>query len=139
VVARVAGWEGRLDALLERARYEPYVLGEWDCFRLTCAVLEALTGVDRWPEFRGYRTKREALSAMARFGGSFEDAGDRFFGAPRVTVACARRGDIVALRDAAGAKHLCVCVGVDVAGLREDGLEFVRLSSPDLICAWRVG
>lgn len=136
---RIEGWEGRLDRLIETARSRPYVLGEWDCFRLGCCVIEGLTGVNRWPEFAGYRTKREALAKLAQHGSTFEDAGDWFFASARVSVAHARRGDLLALQDEAGEKHLAVCLGHQFAGMREEGLTFGLMNSPMLLCAWRVG
>lgn len=131
------GWEGRLMAVIESARAQPYALGVHDCFRVACRVVEALTGVDRWPEFAGYKTKREALVKLAQFGSSFETAGDWFFGAPHVDVKLARRGDICCVETEGGEKHLGVCLGRDTALLAETGL----ICLPTLVCrcAWRVG
>lgn len=137
MVARLEGWEQRLLAIIEDARARPYVLGEHDCFRLACRVIEALTGVDRWPSFAGYTTKREALQRLAQHGSSFEAAGDWFFGAPRVDIKLARRGDILALQDEVGEKHLAVCLGHQLACMRDDGLLFLKVSAAH--CAWRVG
>lgn len=134
---RLEGWEGRLDGLIEGARARPYELGTHDCFRLACAVIEALTGADRWPEFAGYRTRREALLLIARHGSSFELAFDWFFGAPRVDVKLARRGDLCALQSADGQKHLGVCLGARTALLADEGLTFAPTLS--CLCAWRVG
>lgn len=126
--------------MIEGARNRPYVLGEWDCFRLACAAIEALTGEDRWPAFGGYTTKREALAALAQHGSTFEYAGDWFFRGPRINKAFARRGDILALIDPSGKKHLGVCTdGLNVAVMLESGLLFVRLSNEHCLCAWRVG
>ena len=137
MVTRREGWEQRLLAIIEDARARPYVLGEHDCFRLACRVIEALTGVDRWPSFAGYTTKREALQRLAQHGSSFEAAGDWFFGSAHVDVKQARRGDILALQDATGEKHLAVCLGHQAACLHADGLLFLKTS--DAHCAWRVG
>lgn len=136
-VRRQEGWESRLQTVIEDARDRAYVLGEHDCFRLACRCIEALTGVDRWPEFAGYKTKREALSKLARFGHSFEDAGDWFFNAPRVGIKRARRGDIAALADDVGAKHLAVVVDHRAACLLPQGLLFIPATRCH--CAWRVG
>lgn len=134
---RLEGWESRLWALVEDARAKPYVLGEHDCFRFACRVIEALTGTDRWPEFAGYRTKREALRKLAHFGSSFESAGDWFFCSANVSPKLARRGDIACVETEDGEKHLGVCLGRDTAVLAPDGL----LMIPILVCrcAWRVG
>ena len=135
--ARQDGWEGRLAAVIDDARRRPYVLGEHDCFRVACRVVEALTGVDRWPAFAGYRTRREALLKLAQYGGTFEAAGDWFFGAPAVDVRWARRGDLLALQTEDGEKHAAVCVGVDAALLVEGGLVFVPAMT--CLCCWRIG
>lgn len=134
---RVDGWERRLDAVIEAARGEPYELGRHDCFRMACHVIEALTGADRWPEFAGYRTKREALAKIAVHGATFEAAGDWFFGGARMDWKRARRGDIMAIATTDGEKHLGVCMGERAAFLAPDGLIWVAASSA--LCAWRVG
>jgi len=136
-MVRLAGWESRLSSVIESARRLPYVLGEHDCFRVACLAIEALTGIDHWPQFRGYRTRREALAAIARHGSTFEAAGDWFFGSPRVPARRARRGDLVALADAAGEKHLGVCLGRTAAYLAPGGLVFLPVKSA--LCAWRIG
>lgn len=141
---RLDGWESRLAALLEDARHKPYALGEHDCFRLACGAVEGLTGVDRWPEFAGYRTRREALALIAQHGRSFEEAFDWFFGIAAVDARLARRGDVLMLvtprgwdgsvRDEA---HLGVCNGAQTAFLAPDGLLWI----PTVTClaCWRVG
>jgi hypothetical protein len=134
---RREGWERRLLAVIEAARAKPYALGEHDCFRLACQTVEALTGVDRWPEFAGYRTRREAMRKLAEHGSTFEAAGDWFFGAPRVDVRLARRGDICCVQTVDGEKHLGVCLGAEVALLGPEGLAYTPLLT--CRCAWRVG
>ena len=134
---RLEGWEPRLARLVYECKFKPYVLGEHDCFRLACRVIEALTGVDRWPEFRGYSSKREALVKLAAYGSSFEAAGDRFFGTERIPVAQAQRGDILALQDDAGEKHLAVLIGHRAACMLATGLTYVDAARCH--CAWRVG
>jgi hypothetical protein len=133
---RLEGWEGRLYAVLDAARARPYKLGEHDCFKVACQVLEALTGVNRWPEFAGhYTTRREARRLIARHGRSFEAAFDWFFGSANVPVRYAQRGDIVALA-AGDDKHLGVCLGAESTFLSDEGL--VRLPTLDCLCAWKI-
>ncbi len=137
-MARIDGWERRLEAVIEDARHRPYALGEHDCFRVACRAIEALTGVDRWPEFAGrYATKREALALLAAHGSSFEAAFDWFFGAPSLYPSLARRGDVVAVQTADGEKHLGVVLGAQAAFLAPAGLVFVPVLM--CMCAWRVG
>jgi hypothetical protein len=131
--------------VLRDARARPYVLGEHDCFRVACRVVEALTGVDRWPLFAGYATKREALAKIAAFGSTFEHAGDWFFGASsRTLVSHAQRGDIIAMRTRDAQKHLCVCAGRTVYCTLADGMADIPLLAPasagvEFTAAWKVG
>lgn len=135
---RESGWEARLFDVIEDARSRPYALGEHDCFRVACKAVHALTLEDHWPAFAGrYRNRREALRVMAAYGASFEAFVDAVFGAPRVGVRLARRGDLVALQTADGEKHLGVELGGQVACLGEHGLLYVPTLT--CLCAWRIG
>lgn len=133
---RLEGWETRLALLIEEARHAPYALGTHDCFRLACRAVEALTGVDRWPEFAGYSTRREALALLARHGSSFEDAFDWLWGT-RIEARLARRGDLVCVQTEDGEKHLGVVTGPEAAFLAPPGLIWVPLAA--CRCGWRVG
>lgn len=135
---RLEGWESRLVAVVDAARDVPYALGGHDCFRLACAVVHALTGGDKWPLFAGrYSTRGEAVRHIARFGSSFEEAASAFFGAETVHPRLARRGDLCAYTDAAGEKHLAVCMGERVAALGESGLVWLQLRACH--ACWRIG
>lgn len=137
---RLAGWEERLEKILAEGRTQPYELGSWDCFRVACRVLEAITGEDRWPEFSGrYKTARQARRLLANYGCSFEMAGDWFFHSPHVDVREARRGDIVAIQTPDGEKHLGVVTldGAKAALLGASGLVFVPVAT--CLCAWKIG
>lgn len=136
-MSRMEGWESRLAGVIEAARDQPYVLGEHDCLRVALRTVEALTGVDRWAEFAGYRTKREAMATIARFGSNFEAAISWFFGAASIDVRLARRGDICLVETVDGEKHLGVCLGRDTALLAPEGLTYVATLLCK--CAWRVG
>lgn len=136
---RLQGWESRLNAVVEHARSESIELGRWDCFKLTCEVIEALTGVDRWTEETAYRTRHEALSKMRDHGG-FMQTFEKFFGAPPTHWKLARRGDIACgqERGRSAWRPFGVVVGSDVVFLgRTRGIVLapIYLSS----CIWRVG
>ncbi len=133
---RREGWESRLALVIQAARYTPYELGTHDCFRVACRVVEALTGVDRWHEFAGYTTKREALALIASHGSSFEAAFDWLLG-PRWDVRLARRGDLCCVQTEDGEKHLGVCLGREVALTAPEGLIYTPLLS--CLCCWRIG
>lgn len=137
-IERLEGWENRLEQVIESCRATPYVLGQHDCFRVACQAVEALTGIDRWPDFEGqYTSRREALLLIAKYGSSFEEAFSWFFCVKPVSVGEARRGDICAAKTEDGDMHLGVCLGVDSAFLGPEGLKFI----PTLSCmyVWRIG
>lgn len=135
---RLPGWESRLAAVLAAARAQPYVLGEHDCFRLACAAVEALTGVDHWPRWAGtYRTPRQALARIVAFGGDFQRAFSRLFGGGLQPMARARRGDIALYVDAGAQSHLGVVVGAQVVVLGEQGV--LALKRGQCVGCWRIG
>jgi hypothetical protein len=135
---RLAGWESRLAAVVDAARPRAYQLGAHDCFRFACQAVEALTGVDLYAPWAGqYRTKRQALRLLARYGGDFTGSFSRLFGSAPGPIAKARRGDIAEFVDAAGEQHLGLVYGAVVIVLREQGLDAVRRSS--CAHAWRIG
>lgn len=134
---RKAGWETRLAAVVADARKKPYVLGSHDCFRFSCAAVEALTGKDLWPQWAGkYRTKTQALRLIVEYGGDFTSAFTKLFGTAPAPMASANRGDI-AEYVCAGEQHLGVVTGATVALLCEVGV----MPLPRRLCnhCWRIG
>jgi hypothetical protein len=137
VRTRLQHWELELDRVIREACNKPYVLGEHDCFTFACEVVKVITGDDRGKEFIGrYKTKRESLALLARYGSTFEAAGDWFFG-ERVEVNFAHRGDIGVYCTPDGEKHLGVFNGRVLLVLVTEGLAEVPRSKAT--CAWRVG
>jgi len=135
---RQPGWEDRLAATIAAARARPYKLGEHDCFRLACSVVQALTGEDLWTPWAGsYASKREALKRIAEFAGDFTAAASKFFGGLPHLMAFARRGDICEFVDVDGEQHLGVCIGVSVALLGPTGITFALRE--DCVHCWRIG
>lgn len=139
MAARLEGWEERLAAVIESARTTAYDLGRHDCWRVACAAIEALTGIDHWPEFAGkYSTKREALALIATYGPTWDKAFSRFLSVAPGSPYSARRGDLVTYEDANG-RHMGVCVGSLVAVLGEHGLTFIPITSRSVLASWKVG
>ena len=138
-LTRLEGWESRLVAAIEAARARPYVLGESDCWRLAAAAIEALTGVNFWPRFSGYRTKQEALRTIARIAPTLGEAASKTFGVRPTPAASARRGDIALFRDTSGEDHLGVVTGAHVMLTLPEGIGSVGIDHAGVICAWRIG
>lgn len=136
---RLEGWESRLAAVIEAARRTPYVLGESDCLCLACAAVAALTGVDYWPRFAGYTTRRGALVTIARIAPSLGEAVTATLAVSPTPTLSARRGDLMLFRDGEGEDHLGVVAGSRVMLYLPDGLGSVGLDHPGLLCSWRIG
>lgn len=136
---RRTDWPERLVAVIEAARDKPYVLGSNDCLRLACAAVEALTGVDYWPRFSGYKTRRQALVTIARIAPSLGEAVTATLGVAPRQVFAARRGDIVLFRDERGEDHLGVCMGRVVILMADEGTISAPLDDARLLCSWRIG
>lgn len=138
-MARRNDWPERLTAVVEAARGKPYVLGEHDCLRLACAAVEALTDVDYWPRFKGYKTKRQALVKIAKIAPSLGEAVTATLGVSPAPTFSALRGDLLLYRDAQGEDHLGVCLGRQVVLMAAEGTLLMGLDHPGLLCSWRVG
>ncbi len=136
---RLDGWESRLAAVIEAASGQPYVLGENDCLRLSCAVVEALTGIDFWPRFVGYRTKRQALVTIAKIAPSLGEAVTATLAVSPSPTFSAQRGDLLLFRDDRGEDHLGVCIGREVTLMADTGPITVGIEHVGLLCSWRVG
>lgn len=124
-----------LDVIAD-AENKPYKLGEHDCLRLACRVVEERIGVDYWPRFAGYKTKRQSLACIARVGSSLQDAITKTLGVDAILPALAQRGDLVLYRDTD--EHIGICVGEHVVVLGNDGLIRISIASAMLTVAWRV-
>lgn len=122
--------------VLDEAQDKPYKLGEHDCLRVACAVVQARTGVDYWPRFAGYKTKRQALAVIARIAPSLREAITLTLGTLELFPTMAQRGDLVLYHDVED--HIGVCTGDKVAVLGPDGLVHIAITSPMLKAAWRV-
>jgi len=138
---RLEGWETRVRAVLEAARFEPYALGQNDCLRLACATIHALTGVDLWPNFAGrYATRAQSLRCIAEYGGNFQAGVARILGGQPEPMSVARPGDICEYRepDITRMPHLGVVWDAKaVAVLGEQGLLFVARGACQH--CWRIG
>lgn len=132
---RRAHWPEQLAATIEAARHQPYVLGQHDCLRFTCACIQAMTGADLWPRFAGYSTHRQALKTIAAIAPSLGEAVTVVLGRPHQPVPMAQRGDVLLYADAQG-QHLGICTGATMALLTDTGLAFVPIDQA--LASWRV-
>lgn len=135
---RFPDWEARLAAYLEPLRLRPFAWGERDCCLFCAGAVEAMTGVDPMPEFRGrYKTATGAVRALRRHGAGTLDATlDTKF--TPIPASLARRGDIVMSGGLLGVcmGHHLVAVGQE--GKRE-GLVRIERHVWDAPLAWRIG
>lgn len=132
-MVRLSNWEARLAAYLEGRAGASLVWGKCDCCLFAAGAVEAMTGQDPMPEFRGkYRSQAGAFRALRTIG-----AGDlastlsaKFEGRP---IGHARRGDLVMHDGAVG-----VCIGADALFMPLEGAGLVRIPRRDWSAAWAV-
>lgn len=138
MLKRRADWPEALAAEIERAWSLPFAWGMNDCclFASNCAF--AITGVDMAASLRGYRTRREAMSVLEKFGGvsGVAEAVAHSHAVPEIVPLRARRGD-VCLLDAGRGETLGVCVGDWIVCPGFGGLTAFPLLQG--IRAWEIG
>jgi hypothetical protein len=136
---RVAGWEKRLKAAVERHRD---MTGAWDvsdCWVLAKDAYKAVTGEDLAPHLSGYKTEAAGYKLFARHG--FRTVGEALAAhLPECPVLMAQRGDLGVIKR--GGLESCGVVtsnGVAVKTLYDDGssrLEYHQVTA--LTRAFRV-
>jgi hypothetical protein len=139
LLIRREDWPARLAEVADGALARPYALGEWDCLRFCCTAIFAMTDVDLWPRFAGYKTKRQALATIARIAPSLGEAVGKVLDVHSNSPLAAMRGDVVLYRDGFGEDHLGLCLGGTVGVLAPGGLLKLPITDAGLICAWRIG
>lgn len=134
---RLADWETRLAAYLEPLRLRHFQWGRHDCCTFAAGAVEAMTGVDPIPEFRGrYTTAIGSARALKRFGaGTLEATMDSKFAT--VAASLAQRGDVVMTAGLLG-----ICLGTFAMAVKTEGERegLIRLPRAGWIepRAWRV-
>ena len=143
MIARRIDWEQRLIAYLHSVRKLPLVYGQHDCCLHTCAVIEALTGVDVATPFRGrYNCRLSALKVMREVTGSSTLRGLADFIARQHEIPqhedpiLAARGDPVLYRYDGQEPLLAIAYGSIVLAVGTNGLYRVPLHSA--VAAWRI-
>lgn len=131
-LARVPGWEERLQAVIVAAVGRPFQWHEHDCCRFAARCVQAITGANPFEPFEWtYATALQAARVLRRHGG-VAGVCDSFLGA-RQLPRLARRGDVVLAAQGA----LAVCVGSRAIAPGAGGLMDVAMC--DWINSWKVG
>lgn len=133
---RFPDWETRLCAYLAPLRDKPFEWGTHDCCTFAAGAVEAMTGEDTIPEFRGaYSDQASADEALSKVGrGTLIRTMNAKFA--RVPVGHAHRGDIVMIKGGGLAIAMGdVAIQVGEIGQRQ-GL--IRRQRADWIRAWSV-
>lgn len=134
---RKPDWEVRLAAFLEPLRARAFAWGQHDCCTFAAGAVEAMTGIDPMPEFRGrYATAIGSARALRRFGaGTLAGTLDTKF--EPVDAALAQRGDIVMSGGLLGICFGPFLIAVGSEGARE-GLIRIDRAAWVQPRAWRV-
>jgi hypothetical protein len=134
---RLPDWEVRLAAYLQPLRLRAFAWGSHDCCTFAAGAVEAMTGVDPMPEFRGhYSTAIGSARALKRFGaGTLAATMDgKFEGA---SASLAQRGDVVMTSGLLGICMGSFLIAVGREGDREGLIRIERARWVDAR-AWRV-
>ncbi len=129
---RISTWEDALANYIATKRHEPFEYGFNDCCLFAAGAVEAITGEDPMPEFRGmYDSLKTSLIAIRDIGaGTLEATMDSKF--PGVEIGQAQRGDLAFLDGSVG-----VVMGGFAYFVSDDGLERINRSLWDK--CWSVG
>lgn len=129
---RISTWDAALSDYIASKRDVPFEYGVNDCCVFATGAVEAITGEDKFAEFRGkYDSLKGSIRALKEIGeGDLESTFDARF--PVIPIASAQRGDLVLLDDSVG-----VVAGRFAWFVSDDGLERVPMSYWEK--AWGVG
>jgi len=141
-LARSQNWPVWLAAYLESRRNQDFKWGYHDCCIFAADWVRKSTGYDPAKDFRRkYRSEAGALKILKKKNG-VRGLADNVF--PRVKLAFAKRGDLVAFRDPAlkGPAWACTALGIlDGRHALFAGPESMRVIPRKLLMktAWKVG
>jgi len=129
---RISTWEDTLSDYIITKRHEPFEYGVNDCCLFAAGAVEAITGEDPMPEFRGkYDSLKTSLQVIKDIGsGTLEATMDGKF--PEVEIGQAQRGDLAFFDGSVG-----VVMGGFAYFVSDDGLERINRSLWDK--CWSVG
>lgn len=130
---RLPDWSMRLQRVVQARLREPFAWGGNDCCLFAADCVLACTGRDPAAGMRGaYRSERQALRLLRRFGGVEGLAQAHLAG--EILPAMAQRGDVGLLEREDGRCVLVVCNGAQWLGPTPQGMTQVDMPSR----AWRV-
>ena len=133
---RLENWERRLGDYLDTRRGQDFAYGTNDCGMFAAGAVEAVTGVDPIPSFRGaYDSATTSIRALKRLGkGTLDATIDSLF--DEHPIGYARRGDIVWNGESVG-----VCIGHEALFVGEiEGVSgLVSVPRSGWVKAWTVG
>ena len=125
---RLYNWESRLSAYVTTVAREGFEYGRHDCALFAAGAVEAVTGTDPGPAFRGrYSTLKGGLKAVRKAGFSDHVAVMRA-SCPAIPRASVMAADLAIIGDGAEAA-LGVVQGAMIYVLRDTGLGLVPLDA----------
>jgi len=127
-------WPEILAAQIESMDGVPFEWGKTDCCMFAANVVEEMTGIDYAKEFRGkYKTMKGAIRALKRKG--LDEVMDGKF----KRTDFPKRGDVVLINKEITEQPipaLGICIGMQIALMGDDGLEFLPIGME--AAAWDV-
>ena len=132
---RVADWPSVLAAFLKQKQSAEFNWGTNDCCLFAADAIQAITGIDNAPEFRGkYTTALGSVRALKRYGaGDIKSTFTAKFGEPKGRLS-AMRGDIALVN--VNGEHIVGVVFGDIYVLSDSGLATLPLGRA--MCIWSI-
>ncbi|MDM9623855.1 hypothetical protein [Rhizobium sp. S96] len=126
-MARLPGWEKRLNAVVAKHQALPSIYGTSDCYLIADDGVEAVTGDRMYADAIGYKTEAGAAKKLRQHG--FETVRDAFSAKfAEIAPSMAQRGDIgVVDRDGVLTGGLFTSIGFMTRG--PEAVEFLPSSS----------
>lgn len=136
---RPEDWPARLDLFFKEAQTRSFAWGQHDCALWAADWLLVLGYPDALGDLRGrWSSHLGAARLLKRLGGLGTATGCRLaaIGVQTVSVAFARRGDLVLIRPSRGLDGLSICTGSRAACLAPQGITFLDKAKASV--AWRI-
>lgn len=135
-MVRLDNWQRLFAEYLSDKTSEPFEWGKNDCILFGAGAVEAITGVNFYNQYLGYKSEAEAYEIIENNGG-IEGLISKHLGAFDTNYLAARRGDLVMFMLPYKTIGVVDNSGEKIACLTEKGMARIPLNKAKKI--WRVG
>lgn len=120
MVIRIEGWEKRYSHYLHERRSMPFEWGSNDCMHFVGGGVEAITSLNLYAPYTGYKDEDGAGEVLKKHGGIVSIL-NTCLGHSHVNFKAAKRGDVVIVRSPEIIAGLVGDCGQKIVAVTEDG------------------